>query len=1008
MLHLKLIYLIGIGVFLFSCGKNRVKEGEGSTVYFCGAENKVEIEGGRFVFRADNADFTVGEIQTNEFAFEGDYSVEMDSIHPYGMSLILTGIKKGEFFKASVWQKETIHQGSLICSVTGGTKFHLSSNENGINAFKNGWMKHVLQFEAVTDLDSVTFFLFTGGNIGEESVYFDNLEIKRYEKRPFETLDTDNSLSLYLPDSSRIKLDEYAEKAIKEEIIRNKYKKYVSAFLVEANGDSVSVEVRLKGDWTDHLITGNPSYRIKTASGSAFNGLRSFSIQHPKTRNYLDEWFIHKLCDSRGLLSTYYSFLPVQINDDFKGVYAIEEHFDKQLLESRNRREGPILKIDESGFWALGVMARDLGLDKISVPYYEAAIVKSFKQNRTLKSNTLFSQFINGSILLNHFKSGKFNPELIFDIDKIANYYALMDLGNIHHSLAWHNQRFYYNPITAKLEHIGFDMIPMIKPFNQLIAVEVFLIDKDNIDLSGLLDQKDLFLNEKFRKAYITALTQISSESYLDSVFEMYDTDLNKYEDLLASEMEDYTFKRSLYYEKATLIRGELKFLNKKWDAFMARNKTEPRINSDLKGKYDLKGMPFYLEEISVNAYRSKIDSAVYLMQFENFHYDSVTVIGYSIKANKDSLIKFLEPVSLKGFIGGEKVDTASFVLNEKPTRFFFTLKNLPGQIKKKKYIKWKKIKGEHPRIVLQQSFKNKSPFYTVKGNTVRFNSGAYQINQLVYIPNTFNVVFDAGTQIDFINGGGLILNGNTKMLGEEKAKINFTSSDSTGMGITILNADSVFVRCVEIENMNTLNYLGWTLTGAFTIYESVVDVDDLVIRGNNCEDGLNLIRSHFTIKNCLIEETKSDGFDADFCTGSFSESIFKNTGNDCIDFSGSVVDIANITIFNSGDKGISAGERSTLTVENIQINGAITGLAAKDDSFIKAKNITINNAEVGVAVFQKKPEYAGSYIELQNVTYSKLSKNAIVELGSKVTFKGKTYSGYEKFDIDQMYARFE
>lgn len=26
------------------------------------------------------------------------------------------------------------------------------------------------------------------------------------------------------------------------------------------------------------------------------------------------------------------------------GVYAYEEHFDKQLVESNNRREGPILK----------------------------------------------------------------------------------------------------------------------------------------------------------------------------------------------------------------------------------------------------------------------------------------------------------------------------------------------------------------------------------------------------------------------------------------------------------------------------------------------------------------------------------------------------------------------------------------------------------------------------------------------------------------------------------------
>ena len=46
-----------------------------------------------------------------------------------------------------------------------------------------------------------------------------------------------------------------------------------------------------------------------------------------------------------------------------------------------------------------------------------------------------------------------------------------MDLGNIHHSLAWHNRRYYYNPVTTKLEIVGFDMIPAIYPINKPIAL---------------------------------------------------------------------------------------------------------------------------------------------------------------------------------------------------------------------------------------------------------------------------------------------------------------------------------------------------------------------------------------------------------------------------------------------------------------------------------------------------------------------------------------------------------
>ncbi len=53
------------------------------------------------------------------------------------------------------------------------------------------------------------------------------------------------------------------------------------------------------------------------------------------------EWYIHQICAEEDLLTTRYDFVNVEINGEIKGAYALEEHFDKQLLEARNRREGP-------------------------------------------------------------------------------------------------------------------------------------------------------------------------------------------------------------------------------------------------------------------------------------------------------------------------------------------------------------------------------------------------------------------------------------------------------------------------------------------------------------------------------------------------------------------------------------------------------------------------------------------------------------------------------------------
>ena len=78
-----------------------------------------------------------------------------------------------------------------------------------------------------------------------------------------------------------------------------------------------------------------------------------FSIHRASTRNYIDEWIAHKIAEQEDVLTTTYDFTNVHVNGINYGLYAVEEHFEKQLLESRNRREGPILKFDETGMWQM-------------------------------------------------------------------------------------------------------------------------------------------------------------------------------------------------------------------------------------------------------------------------------------------------------------------------------------------------------------------------------------------------------------------------------------------------------------------------------------------------------------------------------------------------------------------------------------------------------------------------------------------------------------------------------
>jgi hypothetical protein len=1003
MIRFHLIILFFLAGFLVGCDSNGVNLSTDLPIkYQCSAENRVQDEFGNWIFKDDSVGFKGGETQSGDCSFSGSYSIKLDSVNPYSAGITLKNIRKGEFFSASVWQKSGTTGGELLCVFSGNSATKLGSRENGFYEHKKGWFKHQLQFNCAMDFDSITFFLFVGGS--SELTYFDELEIQRFTNRPKSEENQERTLSIYLPDSSENLLDTIIKNTLNAQIINEDSKEYLNGFICQEE-DSIPIELRLKGDWTDHLISGSPSYRIKTGEDKTFDGLSTFSIQHPKTRNFIHEWLLHKICEQEGLLATKYEFLTVELNGQNQGTYAIEEHFDKQLLERQKRREAPILKMDETGFWAQTSYKLKENRE-IEFPYYEAAIITCFKEGRTFKSPVLTRQFLDGATLLAQFKEGSARPEQIFDLEKIATYYALMDLGNVNHSLKWHNRRFYYNPITTKLEDIGFDMSPMVMPFNPLFATSIFKREsKFSVPEDRIHHQ--LFMNDEFRKFYIEKLKKFSNDKYLIETLLAIKEEIANAELFIQKEIPNYTFDPLPYFQKAALIRKELETLDQRWDIYLSQQPSYKTSLPQDSVRYIHQTNPPLLKEIAVNAYKSVSKDSTYKIEFENFFLGEIEVIGYSLKTNKDSLIRFQKSIFLPAFNPGMPAVSNSIQLSQEPARYFYVQNDQQKKILKGKFINYGKPKEFHPRIALEADFRIDSNLFSIDKNVLTFKSGNYKIDRLLYIPSKYEVVFKPNTQIDFIHQGGLIINNSTRMVGNAKNKITFTSSDSTSMGITILQAKNVDIQYVDFLNQGNLNYHGWTLTGALSIYEATVNLSHLTIQGNRCEDALNLIRSNFTIESCTIEQTKGDAFDADFCVGTLTNCSFKNTGNDAVDFSDSRIQLKNCKMIAIGDKGISVGEGSRVFAKDVEINGCLTGMASKDGSILWASTVTINQAEVGVAIFMKKPQYTGSKMILTQVNGTKIGQNVLIEKGSRLISNGQFFQGTQKFDIEEMYARF-
>jgi hypothetical protein len=976
-------------LFFYSCTeKTEVTSLENSRVlYSSGAEY---LKGDMLTDSVSFSEFNGVSYRTDEYSRTGKYGVKLDSNHLYGFNLEITNPKIGELYTGTVWQKADGVHGGLYCSVRSDNKSLMMSSTKSFE-IHNGWVKHNISVVVTKGVDKLIFYVGAGGKVA----YFDDVTVLRYDEVPTPT--SSRMLTLFIPEVSNDKLEKYMESALEDGIISPENKSYVNGFIL-SDFDSIPIEIRLKGDWVDHLTSGKPSYRIKVKGDFSFNGLKTFSIQHPKTRNFLNEWFMHEWCKSEGILATSYDFLSVTFNDERMGVYALEEHFDKQLLEQKNRREGVLLKFDETGFWDLSLLKEDN--DK-SYPYYQQSFISLFKKKRTLKNKALKNQFIDGSKALNLLKEMDARVDEFMDVKQVAKYYAILEMGCAFHANNWHNRRFYFNPITQDLENVGFDMLAGEEPEHELSIIYGLNTTRNSLR-EGRLDAR-LYKNSKFRKYYMEYIERFSDSTYLNNLFNELGVELSIKEDLLCKEFVGNELDKSFYYKRGKFVTKRMNYIIAQWNDYMKVPFADIQMKKDTYVEHE---SDFYLESVSINAYVHKIDSAKYRIELENYHLNDVKIVGYKMK--NDTIVKFETPFNLKGFKEGTNLGTVDVDVKNKPKSILFVLNNKPKHVLTKKLLKWKKPKGVTSKMKLANSFSEKSAFFNIIGSELVFNTGEIIIDKLLFIPSEFKVRLLKGTEINFIDGGGLIVNNDFIANGTEQEPILITSTDKNNHGITILKASSVEMNYVEFTNLNALHYKKWNLTGGVTIYESETIINNCKINANICEDGLNIIRSNFSIDSLTVMNTKSDGFDADFCTGVIKNSYFESTGNDCIDFSGSTIKIVNIDILNSGDKGISGGEASSLDIENISVTGAITGIASKDGSVIKGHDVKVVDAEYGLAVFRKKPEYKGASIELDSFEFSKLKEQGIVELGSFVKLNGEYFYGYRKLDIDALYSRFE
>jgi hypothetical protein len=773
------------------------------------------------------------------------------------------------------------------------------------------------------------------------------------------------------------KLDYKRQQALREGILISEDRDWVPA-TIRYQGAEYKADLRLKGDLSDHWKRANFwSFKIKMKGEHSLFGMKNFAIQDPRTRCYLNEWIIYQLAKRLDLISLRYDFIDVTINGKHEPIYALEENFEKRLIEHNERREGPILRYDQWFYW----------LDN---PGLEAelagASISVYQEGRYSGEGGLVQEFEAARTAMDLYRQGKLPASKVFNLKSVASFLALADLTGYYHATHIDNLKFYYNPVTSLIEPIGYDfndIVPLARAKRGVVGEQ--LIPLGNLARDPMDWRAGLFLDEQFYLEYVRALRRISAEKFLDDFFADIQKEMDTKLSILHKSNPWYNFEnKTVLYENQEYIR---KLLN---------------------------------PERSLQIYFHAIDSVTHeaVITVHNIHVLSSELLA--LTHSSGLRLVPTERTAIPGYFASDPIRYVEvrFALpkNSDTSQLssqVWTLEyRIQGtdQLRSEKVYPWSAIN----EMVLANDFMRRPPNVErfdwlrtgEEDKTITVLPGKHSLSEPLILPAGYTVRAGEGAELDLIKSAMILSYSPLYWSGSERNPIRIISSDSTGQGLTVLaSGQPSTLLWVMFDNLSNPVQGKWSLTGAVTFYESPVTMSHCRFANNRSEDCLNTVRTEFKIEHTAFVQTQADAFDADFCIGGFENVTFLQCGNDAIDISGSTVNVANVMIDSTGDKGLSAGENSQMIVRNVTIQNAELAVASKDRSDTEIQELVIRNCRVGFTAYQKKPEFGPGHIRVTGMQLTNSQQPYLIEEGSSLTIDGKVIPPGGKQIKDLLYG---
>jgi len=745
-------------------------------------------------------------------------------------------------------------------------------------------------------------------------------------------------------------LDEDRKKALENiDSFKFEFRKIPSS--LNFNNKEFRIDLRLKGDRDIHYKDRDKSsYKIELKNDETILGMNKFSLMKPRARNYIHEWIYHKLMEDNGLINLKYEFVNLKVNGESQGLYILEEGFDKILVERNKRRNGPIYSLKEE--WTYQINNQD-NKDLVFQVYNKRNWLEGDNLQLTLYANKLLKDFFNKKIEL----------EDAFDEDKWATFMAISDINYYAHGNDIKSVRFYFNTLSRKFEPVPFDGHRLVvdlnnningwqnyrnsKPsFKLAISCIKNYSDCPNPFTSFFFFNTDGSFKKSFFEKYRSNIVKITSKAYLDNFFDNRKKDIFRYNSKIYSDYfyvdNTYYYGPGLYYFDKNEIYRRAKIL-------------KSTINS----------MP---SNIIISQQNEKINVKIWnissstIFNNHNLVLKSLNCVdNLSEKISKININKRLD--NFENYFDLENKNLRCIDVNIFDFKTNDTFQIIVDHLNKSYQSKKKYTIGNH------------LDYFKVQKDELFLKKNEIEISENLFIPEGFKVILRPSQKILLTNNAfiisdsAFIVDGGNKK-NKKTIEIGGTEKNNGG-GILIKNTkDFNFFQNVIFNNLNgNRDFVpeGYLTFGALNFFNSKVNMENFNIENISSEDAINFVNSEIFIKNGSFNNIKSDAIDVDHGTGKIEKIRFLKVLNDGLDFSESKVNVSEVYFDNIGDKSISAGENSVITIENINISNSYLGVVSKDGSTVIGQNIKNSNVKIPYASYLKKKEYTKPVLKIVN-----------------------------------------